>query len=456
MAAEARGSKRPSPEQDGAGVGQQSGASAPAPTASGDGAVQQQGQQQQEQQQRQPHFKRKRTGPGPSSSDPGKGGGGGAGSSQIAHQTRPIGRAFAQFSGELDRFQDRRERLIKISRDVTALSKKLIFHLHRWEHADVELPSAYSSSSDAPPTPAVSVEQQALEGGRKRNAKLLAEARQKLAHIVDMLKEAARAESLSEGEAARKKAARADAGAPVGPDSMEISTADGQGEGAEPAPPSKNGAPGNARANDSDEQPVFLSPRYDRAFGPGIEEFIEAVSFLHFLEHDTIITLDQVQSHFLDDGRAPTSEAGIEGEVPEGKSTSLSSSSVLLRITPERYLLGLSDLTGELMRYATNALASPAAQKANVVPRTLDILRTLADQFEPFSGLIWDFHRKQRVTIQSLRKIEQLSYSLTVRSVEFGSDPGTLAEIVRRALAAGNAAGGAGGEGDGNADDRDD
>ncbi|KDE05743.1 hypothetical protein MVLG_03835 [Microbotryum lychnidis-dioicae p1A1 Lamole] len=38
---------------------------------------------------------------------------------------------FAGFRTELDAHQDRRERVIKTSRDITALSKKLIFTLHR-------------------------------------------------------------------------------------------------------------------------------------------------------------------------------------------------------------------------------------------------------------------------------------------------------------------------------------
>jgi len=38
---------------------------------------------------------------------------------------------FMQFRDKLDAHYDRRERLIKISRDITALSKKMIFSLHR-------------------------------------------------------------------------------------------------------------------------------------------------------------------------------------------------------------------------------------------------------------------------------------------------------------------------------------
>lgn len=42
---------------------------------------------------------------------------------------------FSGFRSEIDEYNDRRERLIKASRDVTTASKRLIFHLHRFPHA---------------------------------------------------------------------------------------------------------------------------------------------------------------------------------------------------------------------------------------------------------------------------------------------------------------------------------
>lgn len=42
---------------------------------------------------------------------------------------------FEGFRAELDDYNDRRERLIKASRDVTTASKRLIFLLHRFPHA---------------------------------------------------------------------------------------------------------------------------------------------------------------------------------------------------------------------------------------------------------------------------------------------------------------------------------
>lgn len=44
--------------------------------------------------------------------------------------------AFAEYRAELDTHYDRRERIIKQSRDITAQSKKLIFSAHRWVLVD--------------------------------------------------------------------------------------------------------------------------------------------------------------------------------------------------------------------------------------------------------------------------------------------------------------------------------
>jgi hypothetical protein len=55
-----------------------------------------------------------------------------------ALQRTEILRAFTGFRSELDEVNDRRERLMKISRDITVASKRVIFHLHRALTADVE------------------------------------------------------------------------------------------------------------------------------------------------------------------------------------------------------------------------------------------------------------------------------------------------------------------------------
>lgn len=46
-----------------------------------------------------------------------------------------------------------------------------------------------------------------------------------------------------------------------------------------------------------------------------------------------------------------------------------------------------------------------------------------------------------------MRKIEDVSYAIKVRSSEYGSDPAALQEMVRRSLRGGSGGGGGGGEG---------
>ena len=50
---------------------------------------------------------------------------------ELLATNNPFMPAFLHFRAELDEHHDRRERVIKASRDVTALSKKMIFTLQR-------------------------------------------------------------------------------------------------------------------------------------------------------------------------------------------------------------------------------------------------------------------------------------------------------------------------------------
>jgi predicted translin family RNA/ssDNA-binding protein len=55
---------------------------------------------------------------------------------------------FTQIRDKLDAHYDRRERLIKISRDITALSKKMIFSLHRVQGDVSSLPAGIQKEVD--------------------------------------------------------------------------------------------------------------------------------------------------------------------------------------------------------------------------------------------------------------------------------------------------------------------
>ncbi|CAG8457777.1 24797_t:CDS:2 [Gigaspora rosea] len=138
---------------------------------------------------------------------------------------------FESFRDSLDQHYDRRERIVKASRDITALSKKLIGLAHR-------------------------VTQKPLKS-------ILQEANEKKDEISQLFKEI----------------------------SLEL-----QG---------------------------INYYRYHKNISPSIQEYIEAISFLEYLQNDRLITKEEVENKFKDE---------------------------------TDYVLGLADLTGELMRYAINSV----------------------------------------------------------------------------------------------------
>ncbi|KAL7421286.1 hypothetical protein Q5752_004171 [Cryptotrichosporon argae] len=236
-----------------------------------------------------------------------------------------LAKTFRAYGLELDAYNERRERLIILSRSITQLSKKLIFHLHR---------GATSSA-------------------------------------------AARAKNLTEGRGKEREI-----GATFGKIREEL-----RGE--------KEGDKGD-----------FW--RFNRNVSPGLEEYIEAVSFLHYLETGELITLAQIQ-----DGLSHEGEAYVV-------------------VTPEDYVLGMSDLSGELMRYATNCLSQGDHETPLAVCQFVRVVKTKFDGVP--AHVLKKLAKKQEETTRSLEKIEKVCYALRLRLIEFGDKPEVLRQMAKRAL----------------------
>jgi hypothetical protein len=134
---------------------------------------------------------------------------------------------FSTFQREIDDYNDRRERLIKSSRDITVASKRVIFSLHRFPHHSLQL-----STSDG------------IETWRRSDAaqKILDEAHAKKDEIVKMIMQAAKREELD-----------------------------------------KEYRRGGTAAS-AEEVEVGRATRYERAIGSGLEEFVSASSRLRVTE----------------------------------------------------------------------------------------------------------------------------------------------------------------------------
>ncbi|KAF9229575.1 Translin [Gyrodon lividus] len=238
--------------------------------------------------------------------------------------SRSVQNIFDQFRQELDDQNDRRERLIKASRDITNLSKKVIFLLHRIMNEDAQDIQKHSKY--------------AHECGIEK----LFEVQKIYATI-----------------------------------KVEI-----QGD---------------------------LFWRHHRSVSPGLQEYIEALSFAHYLGHGTLVTFTQVQSTLSDNNGVP-----------------------YFPLPKEDYLLGLSDLTGELMRFAISGIARKGGRIRAL--QVCNFVRECKSNFDRFTPYVRELRKKQFVTNQSLEKIENAVYAIVVRSSEYDLPPEMLDDIISRSI----------------------
>ncbi|ORX72418.1 Translin [Linderina pennispora] len=131
--------------------------------------------------------------------------------------------------------------------------------------------------------------------------------------------------------------------------------------------------------------------KYNRQATPGLQEYIEAIGLWTFLRDSTLITKQQVVESL--------SVADESGEVKP-----------LLMVSDEDYILGVSDLPGEVNRYCINSIGKG---DRNAVERSLAFLRELKEgiNFVLCGGRIRDLDKK-------IPKIEKAYYSMSIRDDE--------------------------------------
>lgn len=257
----------------------------------------------------------------------------------------PVGRygeLFLECKQELDASQDKRERLVKLSRDCTIHSKRAIFTLHRFS------------------------------GDEDTKAKVLEEADTKFKEdILPILC------SICE----------------------EL---------------------GN-------EDPY----KHHRAYSPGLQEFIEALAYYKYLKSGRLISFEEAQDFLTFQqicGKATDSQELEKSDLPkevQGSCDNVTSSvpstsegssvKSVLHLTPSDFILGLADLTGELMRLCINAVGSGNRELPFAL---LPFFRALYCGFHSFGSGMRYMNQKMVVLRSSLGKVESVCYTLKVRGSE--------------------------------------
>lgn len=152
--------------------------------------------------------------------------------------------------------------------------------------------------------------------------------------------------------------------------------------------------------------------QFHRAFTPGIQEYVEAVSFQHFIRHRTLISLEKINARLVF-----MRAHGAEDKQSDEVVTSQAEPGVLtFQVTPTDYLLGVADLTGELMRMCISSVGNGDMD----TPFQLSgFLREVHDGFSYIGNTgPYEVSKKLHTLRQSLAKVEDACYTLRVRGSE--------------------------------------
>ncbi|TKY58550.1 Translin-associated protein X [Spatholobus suberectus] len=135
-----------------------------------------------------------------------------------------------------------------------------------------------------------------------------------------------------------------------------------------------------------------------RAYSPGIQEYVEAATFCGFCKNGTLLKLDEINKTLL-----PLSDPSLQP----------------LQINILDYLLGVADLTGELMRLAIGRISDGELEFAEKICRFVrDIYRELT-LVVPHMDDSSDMKSKMDIMLQSVMKIENACFSVHVRGSEY-------------------------------------
>ena len=266
--------------------------------------------------------------------------------------TGPYVDMFQEYRKELDEKHDRHERIVKLSRDCTINSKRIIFTLHR------------VSGSDA-----------------QERVKILSEAEEKLrADVLPRLKSIA----------------------------LEMKGLDPQ--------------------------------LHHYAYAPGVEEFIEALTYLEYLKTCRLISPEEIVRDYLtfevEPATASTEQNGkdhsesdvsnipeaaevekIDREKEEGAIEQKPEPVEVIQfpLDPLDFVLGVADLTGELMRLGINSIGcGEHSRPFDLLP----FMRALYCGFHSIGSRSKNMSKKMGILRASLAKVENVCYTLKIRGSE--------------------------------------
>lgn len=157
-----------------------------------------------------------------------------------------------------------------------------------------------------------------------------------------------------------------------------------------------------------------------------IEELIEALTFAHYLRNQNLISYEEtakVVSH-LSIYEDKMDVDSTDPANPTPPTTAAPTEQATVHVTENDYLMGIFDLSGEMMRFATTTAALNGKMAGSVTEdgRRRTIVVDMQDLGSLFEMLPQrhdkSYQGKMEVLRQSVLKVEKLGYGLTVRGSE--------------------------------------
>lgn len=180
------------------------------------------------------------------------------------------------------------------------------------------------------------------------------------------------------------------------------------------------------------------SNEFIRSYSPGLQEFIEAISFYQYLKSSRLISFEEMQKYLIFHPKETTDKREEEEkqdrckDVPEAEEKVVNPGNVastmqaihsdlqrpkliILPLSHSDFLLGLADLTGELMRLCINAVGNGnMALPFSLLP----LFRAISCGFHGVRPGVKFLGQKMTVLRTSLRKVENVCYTLKIRGSE--------------------------------------
>lgn len=149
--------------------------------------------------------------------------------------------------------------------------------------------------------------------------------------------------------------------------------------------------------------------QYLRAYTAGIQEYIEAVTFYQYLESNKLDDWQDLE-------KSLTYQVPVKIEGATDTEVVPCARDIKTMLTPHEYILGIADLTGELMRKCINNLGTGDIASCF---QTCNFVRSIYVGFLGCAGASGkEINRKLYTLKQSLIKMENVCYTVKVRGSE--------------------------------------